>query len=115
MVKTMPPKSDADALEKRTVALPPDLWRGCEDIASVNREKLSEVYRRVVTQGISAERERLAADLSYENKALINERLKARRDGAIEALRKLEGSLDDATSIGELQSAIAILKTWLDE
>ncbi|MBD1871980.1 hypothetical protein H6F75_00650 [Nodosilinea sp. FACHB-131] len=115
MAELMPPASNADNLEKRSVALPPALWQACEEFAAANGEKLSEVYRRVVTLGVSAERERRTADLSYENKYLVNERLKAKRGGAVEAIRKLEVSLNEATSIGELQAAIAALRLWLSE
>ena len=112
MAATMPPTSNADPLEKRSVALPPAVWADCEEFAAANGEKLSEVYRRIFALGISAEKERRTSDLSYENKALVNERLRAKRDGAIEAITSLES---EAGGHPELQQAIAALKTWLSE
>jgi hypothetical protein len=91
MPKKMPTTS-AENLEKRTVALPPQQWDACEDIATNTGDKLSEVYRRVMALGISAERDRLGADLSYRNKAMINQRLEAKLSGALEALESLEKS-----------------------
>jgi hypothetical protein len=112
MAESMPPASDADKLEKRTVALPPALWCAAEEFAEANGEKLSEVYRRIFTLGVSAERERRTADLSYENKQLVNERLRAKRHGAIEALAAIEVEAGDHA---ELQQAIAAIKLWLSE
>ena len=112
MADQMPPASNADPLEKRTVALPPSLWGACEEFADVGGEKLSEVYRRVMTLGISAEKERRTADLSYENKALVNERLRAKRDGAMAALATIESESGDHQ---ELRAAIAAIRTWLSE
>lgn len=125
MAATMPPASNADPLEKRSVALPPSLWKSCEDFAETDGEKLSEVYRRVMTLGISAEKARRTDDLSYENKQFVNERLRAKLSGAIEAVEKLEqlARLIEAIDVGgmdevnpsEVWEIAAKFKTWLSE
>jgi hypothetical protein len=114
MTEPMPPKSDADNLEKRTVALPPALWQALQEFAAADGEKLSEVYRRVVTLGASAERLRHTDDLSYKNKLLINQRLKAKLSGAFEAAQDLEAIAVSEDS-PELLAIAAKFKTWLSE
>jgi hypothetical protein len=108
----MPPASNAEPLDKRTVALPPIVWLAAEDIAAQTGEKPSEVYRRIFVAGISAERDRLSLDLSYENKRLINIRLKAKADGARACLDVLANP--DAPEEDRLE-AIAILSQWLSD
>ena len=120
MADQMPPTSNADPLEKRTVALPPSLWESCEKLAAVNGEKLSEFYRRIMTLGISAEKERRTADMDYQNKEFINERLKAKVEGAVEALEALEGVASDLDigmggSTEELLGIAARFRAWLRE
>jgi len=107
----MPIRSGADNLEKRSVALPPDLWAAADKIAAINTEKPSEVYRRIFVGGVSAEHDRLAIDLSYENKQLVNQRLRAKRDGAVEALQILSGIAPPS----ELAAAIKAITVWLSE
>jgi hypothetical protein len=117
MTELMPPKSDADNLEKRTVALPPALWQALQELAAADGEKLSEVYRRVIALGASAERLRHTDDLAYQNKRLINQRLRAKLAGAIEAVTTLEDltpALDPADRATVAQ-AVAMLRTWLSE
>lgn len=110
MPEPMPPKSDADNLEKRTVALPPDQWAACEDIARQSGEKLSEAYRRIFALGISEERDRLTADQSYKNKQLVGQRLTAKRDGALDAL----STLKDPTATPESRAAaLEKFEAWL--
>lgn len=120
MAATMPPTSNADPLEKRTVALPPSLWKSCEGFAETDGEKLSEVYRRIFALGISAEKGRRTDDLSYENKALVNERLRAKVSGAIEAVIRLEELAREVERVEEVNASevwaiAAKLKTWLSE
>jgi hypothetical protein len=106
----MPPKSEADPLEKRTVGLPPSLWAACEGFAADSGEKLSEIYRRVFTLGMSAEKARLMADREYEIKEKILARLAAKEQGALEALAQLK-----ATGTATQQPAIAAIEQWLSK
>jgi hypothetical protein len=110
MTEPMPPKSTADNLEKRTVALPPDQWAACEDIADRSGEKLSEVYRRIFALGVSAERDRLTADQSYRNKQLVGQRLKAKQEGALEALDILR---NPTASTEARMAALEKFEAWL--
>lgn len=104
----MPPASNADAMETKSVRLPPSLWEACERFAADNGEKLSETYRRVFTLGISAERERRIKDLEYRNKVLVNERLEAKKARALELAAALE-EYDDP----RLQEIAAGFNEWL--
>jgi hypothetical protein len=118
MTVAMPPASNADALEKRSVALPPSLWKGCEKIADDNGEKLSEVYRRIFTQGLAAEKARVAVELEYSNKLFINERLAAKKQAALDAVAQLESIAADMELMNEVMpSDVAGIaekfKAWL--
>lgn len=104
----MPPASNADAMETRSVRLPPSLWTACEEFAVANGEKLSETYRRVFTLGISEERERRIKDLEYRNKVLVNERLEAKKAGAVKLAAAL-AEYDDP----RLQEIAAGFNEWL--
>ena len=104
----MPPASGAELMETRSVRLPPAMWQACEEIAAGN-EKLSEVYRRVMAAGISAERERLAKDLEYRNKMLINRRLAAKEAGALQAVETLAAEIDNP----DLIERLAQIHEWL--
>lgn len=106
----MPPASNADAMETKSVRLPPSLWDACEEFAVANGEKLSETYRRVFTLGISEERERRIKDLEYRNKVLVNERLEAKKAKAVELAAAL-AEYDDP----RLQEIAAAFDEWLNK
>jgi len=106
----MPPTSSGDNLETRSVRLSPGAWRDLEEIAQTNGEKLSEVYRRAMMAGISAERQRLVSDVEYANKRLIQRRLAAKEAGAIEALDIL---VNDKATAEQRLAAVALIQTWL--
>lgn len=104
----MPPASNADAMETRSVRLPPSLWAACEEFAVANGEKLSETYRRVFTLGISEERERRIKDLEYRNKVLVNERLEAKKARVVDLVEVLADNDDP-----ELRKIANAFREWL--
>jgi hypothetical protein len=100
--------SNAETLEKRTVTAPAALWQACECIAEHHGDRLAEVYRRVMASGVSSERDRLISDIEYENKVLINRRLKAKEHGAEEAVARLKAHSDL-----DVQANAELIEVWL--
>jgi hypothetical protein len=115
MPAAMPPASSADNLEKRTVALPPSLWGECEGFSEKSGEKLSEVYRRIFTLGVSAEKGRQKIDREYDIQVLIQERLEAKHQGAMEALKELEAALAAGDIPSSLMDSVERFREWLSK
>jgi hypothetical protein len=107
----MPPSS-SEPMKSDSIRLPLSVWAECQEMAQAGGEKPSEFYRRVITLGLSAERERRSSDLAYQNKLLINKRLQAKEQGAIEALAALT---DDSATAEQKANALALIQAWLGE
>ena len=99
-----------ESLEKRTVTAPAETWQACEEMAERDGGKLAEVYRRVMTEGISAERERLKADVEFENSMMIHRRLQAKENGALDAVAFLKNHADE-----NVRRAADDLEKWLQK
>jgi hypothetical protein len=115
MSAAMPPASSADNLEKRTVALPPTLWEDCEGFAKTSGEKLSDVYRRVFALGITAEKGRQKIDREYDIQVLIQERLEAKHQGAMDALKELEAAVAAGEIPASLMDSVERFREWLSK
>lgn len=102
--------SGTENLEKRTVTAPVATWQACEEIAERGGERLAEVYRRVMAGGISAERERLKADIEFENSLMINRRLQAKEGGALDAVVFFKKHSDE-----NVRRAADDLEKWLQK
>ena len=114
---TVPPK-DGEKKVPLNMRIAPDVQDRLEKLRELRgATSLSEAATDAMVAGLE-ELEEMA--YSSGNKRLIYERLRAKRDGAIEAVEELEGMADwlergDGCSVEELRGIAAKFRAWLRE
>lgn len=114
---TMPPAGKGQDKVKRPVSLPDAMWEKIEALRDGTGEHFSETLRRVINEGILSENERMGSmldaeskRLSIQNQKLINRRLQAKENGALNAVAFLKGHADEA-----VRQAGEDLEKWLQK
>jgi len=113
----VPPK-DGEKKVPLNMRIAPDVQDRLEKLQQLRgATSLSEAATDAMVAGLE-ELEEMA--YSSGNKRLINERLKAKRDGAIDAVEALEGVADDLdlgneVSAEEVRGIAAKFRAWLRE
>ncbi|NDC40281.1 MAG: hypothetical protein EBZ77_01835 [Chitinophagia bacterium] len=107
------PRNEKSVKDKRTIGLTAEIWEQLEELAAQNgSETLADTLRRCILLGISAEKERLSADLRYENSQLVNRKLKQRQANIGNALAVLA---DESSSQEEKSAAIEAIQKGLTD
>jgi len=107
------PRTDRQPKDKRTIGLTPDIWEQLERLAEQNgNETVTDTIRRCVLLGISQEKERLSADLRFENSQLVNRKLKLRESDIHAALSQLA---DPNSSEADRQAAVELIQSRLTD
>ena len=120
----MPPAGKGQDKVKRPVSLPDAMWSKIEELREGTGEHSSETLRRIINEGIIAETARLGAmldaeskrleaesrRLTIENQKLINRRLQAKENGAIDAVAFLKSHTDE-----NVRQAADDLEQWLQK
>jgi len=113
----VPPK-DGEKKVPLNMRVSPDVQQRLEKLQQLRgATSLSEAATDAMVAGLEDIEE---AAYSSENKRLVNERLRAKRDGAVEAVAKLEaiadGLEDDSGySAEDIREIAAQFRTWLRE
>lgn len=111
-IETMP-ATGKPSKDKRSIGLTPDIWEQLERLAEQNgNETVTDTVRRCILLGISQEKERLSADLRFENSQLVNRKLKMRESDIREALASLA---DPASSQEDRLAALDLIQSRLTD
>jgi len=101
------PETDAGRKERRDIRLPGEIWGRIDSIAGHEGEPPAAVLREVVKLGLPVKESQV---FEADTKRLINRRLHAKEDGALEAIEVLK-----RTDVGEDERLAAIekIEEWL--
>lgn len=97
---------------QRSITLPEEVWQEIDDLAIMQP---GELTRELIMRGLRAYKAELATAMSYENKQLVNQKLKQRQGSMSQALEvfKLLLNGNDTVSPDDLEAAIATIEKGL--
>ncbi len=101
------------ANQQRSITLPEGVWAEIDELAIMQP---GELTRELILRGLRAYKAELATAMSYENKQLVNQKLKQRQGDmadALEVIKLIETS--SAPEPDELRDAIATLERGLSD
>lgn len=87
---SMAPMQSSGQKEKRSLNLPTEMWSDVDTIAEQTGLAPAEIARQCIELGIVEKKRQIADALGYENKLLINQKLKQRQYDILALLQDLK-------------------------
>ena len=95
------------ANQQRSITLPEEIWKEIDDLALMQP---GELTRELIMRGLRAYKAELATAITYENKQLVNQKLKQRQGSMTQALETLKqivgGSSEAADAIAAIEKGL---------